>query len=132
MTETYMYFNSGITMQERTFFEYEDVKVTNARFISGGQTFAMNNVTSVKPFVQKPSRLGGIIALLVGLAVMTANLTTGFVIAAIAAFYLFQQKTVFHIVLATSAGESKALRTHQRDYLDKVINALNDAIVYRG
>jgi len=37
-------------MEERTFFEYEDVKVTNSRFINGGQTFAMNNVTSVKPY----------------------------------------------------------------------------------
>jgi hypothetical protein len=46
-------------MEECTFFEYEDVKVTNARFISGGQTFAMNNVTSVKPYEKKPSRTCG-------------------------------------------------------------------------
>ena len=120
-------------MEERTFFEYEDVKVTNARFISGGQTFAMNNVTSVKPFEQKPSRLGGIVVLLVGLIIMAkSSFMVGLLIAAAAAYFLYQQKSMYHILLATSAGETKALRTKQRDYLDKVIGALNDAIVYRG
>jgi hypothetical protein len=120
-------------MEEQTFFEYEDVKVTNARFVSGGQTYAMNNVTSVKPFEQKPSRLGGIVILFIGLVIMiNASFMTGLLIAAAAAFYLYQQKTVYHVLLATSAGETKALRTYQREYLDKVIAALNNAIVYRG
>ena len=44
-------------MEEKTFFEYEDVKVTNTRFITGGQTFAMSNITSVKAFEKKPERL---------------------------------------------------------------------------
>jgi hypothetical protein len=56
-------------MDERIFFEYGDVKVTNARFINGGQTYAMNNVTSVKPYEKKPSRIGGIVVLLIGIAV---------------------------------------------------------------
>jgi hypothetical protein len=119
-------------MEERTFFEYEDVKVTNARFISGGQTFAMNNVTSVKPYIEKPSRVAGIIVLLIGIGVMSNSFGVGLVIAAGAAIYLWSQKTVFHVLLATSAGETKALKTYQREYLDQVIGALNNAIVYRG
>lgn len=120
-------------MDERIFFEYEDVKVTSARFVSGGQTFAMTNVTSVKPYEQKPSRLGGIIVLGIGLIIMAAsNFIVGLLIAAAAAFHLYQQKTIFHILLATSAGETKALVTYQREYLNQVIAALNDAIVYRG
>ncbi len=119
-------------MDERTFFEYEDVKVTNSRFISGGQTYVMSNVTSVKPLEQKPSRLGGILLLLLGVGVLATNFIFGLCIAAAAAYYLYQQKTVFHILLSTSAGETKALVTYQRDYLNKVIGALNDAIVSRG
>jgi hypothetical protein len=119
-------------MEERTFFEYEDVKVTNARFISGGQTYVMSNVTSVKPFEQKPSRFGGIVVALGGLALISLNFFLGLLIFAAAAFYLCTQKTKFHILLATSAGETKALVTYQRDYLNKVISALNDAIVSRG
>ncbi|MBY0240172.1 MAG: hypothetical protein K2X55_12740 [Burkholderiaceae bacterium] len=119
-------------MEERTFFESGDVKVTNARFISGGQTFAMNNVTSVKPFEQKPSRVGGILLLGFGLIVMVSSFFVGLVIAGLAAYFLYQQKTIYQILLATSAGETKALVTHERDYLDSVITALNDAIIYRG
>lgn len=44
-------------MQETTFFEYEGVRITNSRFIVDGQTFAMNNITSVKPMEEKPKRL---------------------------------------------------------------------------
>ena len=119
-------------MDEKTFFEYEDVKVTNTRFISGSQTYAMSNVTSVKAFEEKPSRLWGIVALLIGLVVASNTLAVGLIISAVAAFYLYQQKTVYHVMLATSGGETSALKTHQREYLSKVVSALNEAIVHRG
>lgn len=120
-------------MEERTFFEYDDVKVTNARFISGGQTFAMNNVTSVKPYEKKPSRVGGIIAVAFGaIMFLNSSFMIGIVIMAAAAYFLYQQKTVYHVLLSTSAGETTALVTYQRDYLNQVISALNDAIVHRG
>lgn len=119
-------------MDEKTFFEYGDVKVTNARFISGSQTYAMSNVTSVKAFEEKPKRFWGILALLFGLAMASTNTVVGLLIAGAAAFYLYRQKTVYHVMLATAGGETSALKTHQREYLDKVVAALNEAIVHRG
>nr|WP_319566558.1 DUF6232 family protein [uncultured Rhodoferax sp.] len=119
-------------MDEKTFFEYDDVKVTNARFISGSQTYAMSNVTSVKAFEEKPNRLWGIVALLFGLAIASNNAAVGLVIAASAAFYLYKQKTTYHVMLATAGGETSALKTYQREYLNKVVSALNEAIVHRG
>lgn len=117
---------------EKIYFEYEDVKVTNARFVSGSQTFAMSNVTSVKAFEKPPSRTGGVIVLLIGLLIAMNVPAVGLPIAAVAAYYLYQQKTVFHVMLATASGESSALVTYQRDYLNKVVAALNEAIVQRG
>lgn len=119
-------------MDEKTFFEYDDIKVTNARFISGSQTYVMSNVTSVKAFEEKPNRLGGIFALLIGLATSLSNTDIGLLIMGAAAFYLYQQKTVYHVMLATAGGETSALKTHQREYLSKVVAALNEAIVHRG
>ena len=46
-------------MDEKTFFEHDGVKVANARFVVDGQTFAMRNVTSVKPVTVSPNRLWG-------------------------------------------------------------------------
>jgi Family of unknown function (DUF6232) len=119
-------------MDEKTFFEYDDVKVTNARFISGSQTYAMSNVTSVKAFEETPKRFGGIAVLLVGLAIAVNAPVLGFIIAAAAAYYLGQQKTMYHVMLATAGGETSALKTNQKEYLNKVVSALNDAIVHRG
>lgn len=119
-------------MEEKTFFEYEDVKVTNARFISGSQTYAMSNVTSVKAFEDKPKRFGGILVLIVGLAIAVNTPVVGLLIAAAAGYYLYQQKTTFHVMLATAGGEVSALKTYQREYLNRVVAALNDAIVHRG
>lgn len=120
-------------MEEKTFFEYEDVKVTNSRFISGGQTYAMSNVTSVKSHVEKPNRLGGIVALVVGLVALASGAVfVGLVIAAGAGFYLYSQKTTYHVMLTTSGSETSALKTYQLDYIAKVVNALNEAIVHRG
>lgn len=119
-------------MDEKTFFEYEDVKVTNARFISGSQTYAMSNVTSVKAFEQKPKRFSGVLVLIISLAVAINTPAVGLVIAAAAALYLYMQKTMYHVMLATSGGETSALKTYQQEYLDKVVSALNQAIVHRG
>jgi hypothetical protein len=129
-------------MEEKTFFSYDDVKVTSSRFISGGQTFAMSNITSVKAFEKKPYRTGGIIALLVGLSFVVKEVLLGvpsvesvifgIAIAALAVLYLYKQKTIYHVMLATAGGETSALKTYQKEYLDRVVGALNQAIVYRG
>ena len=119
-------------MVEQTFFEYEDVKVTNSRFISGGQTYAMSNVTSVKAFEKQPKKFWGVILLIFGLLMAINTPAFGIILAACSAFYLYKQKTEYHIMLATSAGETSALKTYQKDYLQKVVAALNDAIIHRG
>ena len=119
-------------MEEKTFFEYDGVKVTSARFVVDGQTFAMSNVTSVKAIEEKPSRIGGLLIALVGIGFMTQSLVLGIVVLGLALWYLSKQRSKFHIMLRTSGGETKALTTEQRDYADKVIGALSDAIVHRG
>lgn len=120
-------------MDEKTFFEYEDVKVTNARFMSGSQTFAMSNVTSVKALTEKPNRLIPIMICIVGIAIAkNGSLEVGGALAAMSAAYLFLRKTTYHVMLNTSGGETSALKTHQLDYITKVVNALNEAIVHRG
>ena len=53
-------------------------------------------------------------------------------LAAVAALHLYMQKTTYHVMLNTSGGETSALKTHQLDYITKVVIALNEAIVHRG
>jgi hypothetical protein len=86
----------------------------------------------VKAFEESPKRLGGILILVIGLAIALNSQAVGLLIAGAAAIYLYQQKTTYHVMLATAAGETSALKTYQKDYLTKVVSALNEAIVHRG
>lgn len=119
-------------MDETTFFEYEGVRVTNTRFIVDGQTFAMNNITSVKPLEQKPNRL--LPGLLIAIGVLPAlnGAYGGLVLSLIGGIWWAMQKTVYHIMLHTAGGETSALKTFQKEYLQRVVTALNNAIVHRG
>ena len=119
-------------MDEKLFFEYEGVKVTNARFMVDGQTFAMNNITSVKTVAKKPSRIGPILLILVGAGMAFQAAPLGAIVALPGVVWLFLQKTMYHIMLHTSGGETSALKTKQSDYATKVVTALNEAIVHRG
>lgn len=120
------------TVNEQTFFQHEDVLVTNTRFVNGGHTYAMSNVTSVKAFEQKPKRFWGIVLLIIGLGIALDYVFPGLLMAGAAGYSLHRQKTRFHVMLATASGEVSALSTHQREYLDKVVSAVNQAIIYRG
>jgi len=119
-------------MDEKIFFEHEGVRVTNTRFVVDGQTFAMNNVTSVKPLEKKPSRVGPIILIFLGILSAIGGGYVGLVVSGIGALWWYMQKTTYHVMLHTSGGETSALKTYQREYLNKVVGALNDAIVHRG
>lgn len=119
-------------MNETTFFEYEGVRVTNTRFIVDGQTFAMNNITSVKPLEQKPSRLLPGLLIVLGVLPALNGAYGALILAAIGGIWWGMQKTVYHIMLHTAGGETSALKTHQKEYLQKVVTALNNAIVHRG
>ena len=119
-------------MDEKTFFQYEGVHITNARFVVDGQTFAMTNITSVKPLEKKPNRVWPILLIVLGVLPAINGTYGGLVISVIGGIWFAMQKTVYHVMLHTAGGESSALKTHQKDYLQKVVSALNNAIVSRG
>lgn len=119
-------------MEEKTFFEYDGVKITNARFVVDGQTFAMSNITSVSTAQDDPSRIGPILLILFGLLMCAGSPVVGVPVAVLGVFWWSQQKAKFHVMLKTSGGEAKALTSKQKDYIGKVVSALNDAIIHRG
>lgn len=119
-------------MDEKTFFQHDDVSVSNSRFIVASQTFAMSNITSVKASKDVPSRLGPIAFGMIGLIAATQNVGFGIFLIAIGVVWWFLQKTRYHVLLTTAGGETKALTTPQKEYIEKVVQALNDAIVARG
>jgi hypothetical protein len=119
-------------VDETTFFENDGVRVTNTRFIVDGQTFAMNNITSVKPLEEKPKRIWPALLIIIGILAALNGSTKMLFVALVGAAWWALQKTAYHVMLHTSGGETSALKTYQKEYLQSVVTALNNAIVHRG
>lgn len=119
--------------EEKTFFNHDNVTVTNARFIVDSQTFAMSNITSVKSSEVAPSRFLPVLLMLIGLLILVGGASV-WALAFIGGgvLWLLTQHTVFHVMLTTAGGETSALKSNQREYVQQVVQALNDAIVARG
>ena len=123
-------------MSEQVFFENGNVKVTNARFVVGNQTHAMNGVTSVASHVAHPSRLWPIIGIVVGLLILLSadgsGKLVGMAVAGIAGFILYNQKATHAVVLRSASGEVQALSGTDADHINGVVSALNEALIHRG
>ena len=131
-------------MSEETIYSDENVNITTARVMFGSTTYALRNITSVKTTFTTP-RIGCAIMLLVvgGVLVFaafgfiqSAGVETGIpglvfsicmVIAGI--LWLLRAKKTYHIAIATSAGEHRALSSKDEGYIDKIVESVNDAIV---
>ncbi len=117
------------------FFSDGDVSVTNARFVSKGQTYAMSRITSVKSFREDPSRKGPIILGIVGFFTMAGGgnaVLVGVLLIAGAAAWWISQKPEFSVRLSSASAETTALVSQDGELISKVVGALNDAIIHRG
>jgi len=135
-----LYTTRDIAMEEQVFFDNGDVTVTNARFISSGQTYVMSNITSVKSLVEDPSKTGPVVFIVIGGIMALAGLgnasfgaiLTGAIIVAIGILWFKGLKSKFYVALATASGETRALSSEDKSFIDTIVKALNDAIVHRG
>jgi hypothetical protein len=119
-------------MDEQVVLEEGNVKVTNSRFMVAGQTYAMNGVTSVEQFVQKPARVLPIMIGIFGVCALAGSVVFGAIlIAAAVAIWVIQKKT-FSVLLSTASGKARALTSKDEQYISRVVAALNNAIISRG
>ena len=119
-------------MEEKIFYENGDVSVSNSRFIVDGQTYAMSNVTSVKTKLEKAKRIPGILITLFGVGVVGVNSMVGGVMIVVGIVVLILAKNKYSVALNTSSGENQALTSTDKNYIEEIVSALNDAIVSRG
>lgn len=111
------------------------ITVTNARFITPGQTYAMSGVTSVKKLKKDPSRKPPIILGLFGLIAMAAGETgilVGILCIAGAVAWWMLSRPEFTVFLSSASGEAEAFSSNDGAFIARIVDALNDAIVARG
>ena len=121
-------------MEEKIFYDAGSISVSNSRFIVDGQTYAMSNVTSVKTGVEEAKKGAGILIGLIGLLVLFGanSILWGIIILILGILLFVGAKNRYSVVLSTSSGENQALTSKDKTYIEKVVLALNEAIVSRG
>ena len=131
---------------EMSFLEANGVTVTSARVVIGPETYAVANITSVRPLLVKPNRaveaalsVAAAALLLIGLALRgslnTAAAGPFFIFAAIclvpAAILWFSRRPKHAVHLKSSSGESKVLLGADPAWIHTVVDAINQAIISR-
>jgi hypothetical protein len=120
--------------EEVVFLEQPGVTVTNTRFIVPSKTYAMAGVTSVG-FECVPAKRGWPLALcLIGAACIVYDTDIrpiGITVLIIAALWLVIVRNKYVVVLTTASGEVDTLTSNDEQYIEKVVSAIEEAIVYR-
>jgi hypothetical protein len=118
---------------EKTFLENGGVTVTNTRFIVPGQTYAMSGVTSVRFERIEPKRGIPIFLVIVGLFLLASPEIRGFgvFLLIVGIIWLVVLKADFAVALASASGEVRAIKSKDSSFINGIVNALNEAIVYR-
>lgn len=121
------------TNTEKVFYQDHNVTVTQARFVSDSKTYAMRNISSVSIRKIDRSIKGEIILIILGVILLATQVWfVGIAVVVIAVILLFTRKDSFSVRINSNSGEADGLISKDRDMIEKVVHALNEAIVHRG
>lgn len=122
-------------MAETVFFSLEGIKVSDTQFIAEGQTYAIEAVTAVKHGLIEPKRTFSTFCFLSGSFLMIFEdifmFVGGFSIA-LGMVAWFTAQTLYSVVIHTAEGEKQVLTSTNITDVDRVIRALNTAIISRS
>jgi hypothetical protein len=133
-------------VQETVFYQDERVTVTQERVIIDDKTFPMANITSVSWSTESPKRLWPIVMLGLGGLVASVGLVvwilgdastswcTGLstVIAVLGGLLFLSSEAKYIVTIGSASGETRALTTLDKEYAQRVAEAINEAIIQRG
>jgi len=119
------------------------VSVTTERVIISGTTYALRNITSVKMTDNPAAEEGfplvlivvGTLGVFVSFGVFAHDVGSGFIWLVISggviAMGIFSRsfKPSYNVTIATSSGEIRALTSKNKDYIAKIVDAINEAVV---
>lgn len=127
-------------VRETTILEEGEVRITNARAILGTKTYAISDILSVT-ITRDSSMVGCLILTLISGAFLLGLLSLGggsgyrvaafiFLGAAIVVGILAQPSYIVQI--RSVSGNTDVLRSMDQDFVQRVVEAINDALLYRS
>lgn len=119
---------------EINFYQDVNVTVTQSRYITNSKTYAMRNISSVHTFEIVKSKTLPFILIAVGLlfALIEDARIIGFILLAVGFITLFLIENEFAVRISTNSGEVNSIVSKDKNYVQKIVDALNNAIIHRG
>lgn len=127
-------------MAEQTFLNDGNVKVTRDRVTIGGTVYPVNGLTAIRTATEQPKRGASIVLGILGALVLLPGLSNGSgtalligaVLIGLAVLLWMRAKTTYHLLFGTAGGEKQALSSDNSEFIARVSNAINDALIARG
>ena len=119
---------------ESTFYQDSRVTVTQSRFVTQAKTYAMRNISSVHVFEIIKSKTKAMLLVLFGIALLFSGKTIiiGVILIALGIWWFIYIKNEYAVRISTNAGETNSIISKDKIYIQKIVNALNEAIIHRG
>jgi len=119
---------------EKVFYQDANVTITQSRFVSSSTTYAMRNISSVTTYHIQKSRFWQIAIIIIGVMCLLAEDSRifGVIMICIGALALYLTKDEYSVRIHSNSGESDGFISNDRSLIQKMVNAVNEAVVYRG
>ena len=119
---------------EKVFYQDSNVTITQSRFVSQSKTYAMRNISSVTNFQIKKSRLLQILLILVGVMCMLTESARvfGIFLLALGILLLYLTKDEYSVRINSNSGEADGYISKDQQLIQKMVDAVNEAMIYRG
>ncbi len=119
---------------ETIFYQDNIVTITQSRYVTQSKTYAMRNISSVHIFEIVKSKLPALIMIFIGIPLLFSKdiFYVGIIIIALGIWWFTYIKNEYSVRISTNAGEANSIVSKDKNYVQKIVNALNDAIIYRG
>jgi Family of unknown function (DUF6232) len=122
----------GAALEEKVFLQSDNLLISNTRMNLGGTTYATANISSVSTYVTKPSRKLEVILGIIGLITISQSVLFGIILLALAVGIFMLKKPTYIVKLSSNSNEKDALWSKDQAFINSVVEAINNAIIYRG
>lgn len=126
---------------ERTFYSDEKgVRITATRAIFESTTYSMANISSVRTAEGPPKRARGIWTAIIGVGLLIIGVVagwtwltiTGVVLLLLGVVWAWMVSGTYHLKITSASGEATAISSSEKEYISKITQAINEAMISRG
>jgi hypothetical protein len=127
----------NIEEKEKIFYHDDAVTVTQSRFVSGGTTYAIRNISFVRKRIIKKDIVTPIFYIIAGIIFLIFSLDLFFRIAGgicviIGILWLFFGKQKFSVRIHFNIGKVDSFISKDDELVTKIVNAISNAMFYWG